>query len=329
MTHPPQKMFVTGGAGFIGTHLVLRLLELGHSVTVFDKRPPNRVLGERLAMQNNKGNEFRYFTADILSLELLENAMADHDVVFHLAANTDIPTGIENTRLDLDNCTIGTWNVLEAMRRLGLKDLVFSSTAAVYGNQGAVLPITENTTPAPISLYGAGKLACEAFIAGFANLFDMRATIFRFGNVIGGYMDHGVIFDTIRKVRNAQATDAPLFRVWGNGLGRKPFFLVDDCVEGMIVMAGIRQQERHMANCEIFNLGTDTTTEIRAVINVVQTEMDSKLLEVYEDSDTGFQGDVPIVQLSAARMAAFGWRASVTSNEAVVAATKRLLRGEL
>ena len=222
-----KRYFVTGGAGFIGSHLVDRLLAEGNEVTAFDKLALGRTEWLERVLQNPR---FSLVQADMLDLGALTTAMAGHDVICHLGANTDIPGGTADPQLDLKNCTIATSNVLEAMVANGIRKLIFASSAAVYG-ETPVQPTPEDVGPLlPISPYGAAKLACEGLISAYCHLHGIQAWMFRFANVVGGRMGHGVIFDFVRKLWK----DPDLLEILGDGQQQKNFFLVEDCVEGML-----------------------------------------------------------------------------------------------
>lgn len=319
-----RRVFITGGAGFIGSHFVERLLNLGMDVTAYDCLTPPSKAKQRLArFEGVRGFSFAH--RNILNTDALVHHMAGHDTVIHLAANGDIPAGIDNPYLDLNNNVIGTHNVLESMRQLGIKDLIFASSAAVYGYpEGRGLPhdhvCSETDAPLfPISLYGGSKLACEALISGYANMFGINSLIFRFGNIVGATMDHGVIHDLIAKARKGKT-----FAVWGDGTGIKPYLLVEDCINGILAA--------YNAACEtcvstpvvdIFNLGADGTTSVSGVAEIV-AGLVGNTEPVYTGSKFGFKGDVPVVRLSSKKMNAIGWKPSVTSTEAVKIAAKRI-----
>lgn len=313
-----MRYLITGGAGFIGSHAVDRLLAEGHETTAYD----NLVTGRRKRLAPHAGNPaFRFVEGDILDRPLLQQTMAGHDVVFHLAANTDIPSGYTQTRLDLDNCVIGTWNVLDAMRELGISDILFASSATVYGYP-TVMPTPETYGPLlPESHYGAGKLACEALISGFAHLYPIKAWIYRFGNVMGGRMGHGVVYDFIQKLRNHPRE----LEILGDGRQTKTFFLVEDCLEG-IFWAYEHDRERPV---DIYNLGSPITLTVTEIAQLVCEEMGLDGVTFrYTGGERGWPGDVPKVDFDVSKMDALGWRVTRTSAEAVRICSCRLLEGE-
>lgn len=308
------RCFVTGGAGFIGSHLGDRLLAEGKTVTVYD----NLSSGRREWIEHNIGQPgFTFIEADLLDAPKLKEAMAGHDLVIHLGANTDIPGGNQDVRLDLENCTIATHNVLEAMRATGIRRLLFSSTSAVYG-EAPVIPTPEDVGPLlPISLYGAAKLACETLISAYCHIFNMQAWMFRFANVVGGRMGHGVIYDFIHKLKRNSAE----MEILGDGQQEKPFFPVEDCIDGMFCAF-----HRSDAWCDVFNLGCSSSSKISRVAEIVVEEMGlSGVRFRYTGGRRGWVGDVPQVGLNVSKMKRLGWEARHTSDEAVRIAARRLL----
>ena len=309
-----ERCFLTGGAGFIGSHVVERLLAEGKTVTVYD----NLSSGRRESIEHNIGRPgFTFIQADLLEPRRLREAMSGHDLVIHLGANTDIPGGNQNVRLDLENCTIATHNVLEAMRATGIRRLLFSSTSAVYG-EAPVIPTPEDVGPLlPISLYGAAKLGCETIVSAYCHIFDMQAWMFRFANVVGGRMGHGVIYDFIQKLkRNPEELE-----VLGDGEQEKPFFLVEDCIDGMFCAF-----EYSDAWCDVFNLGCASSSKISRVAEIVAQEMGLGGARFrYTGGQRGWVGDVPRVGLDVGKMRKLGWEAGHTSDEAVRMAARRLL----
>jgi UDP-glucose 4-epimerase len=312
------KCFVTGGAGFIGSHLVDRLIEDGNQVTVFDKL----VLGENTRIKRHLNRpDFRFIQGDLLDFQVLKDAMSGHEVVWHLGANTGIRQGNMTTDLDLKNCTITVYNVLEAARQLGIDKILFSSSACVYGDI-PLTPVSESSGPLlPINLYGAGKLAGEGLVSAYSHLFNMRALIFRYGNVVGSRMDHGVIFDLIQKLKKNPGE----LEILGDGNQEKPFFLVEDCIDGMLCAFN-----KNGTQCEVYNLGCDSVTVIRRLAEIVVEEMGlSKVSFKYTGGRRGWPGDSPIVRFSIDKIKKLGWRPKHTSDDAVRIAARRLIETDL
>jgi UDP-glucose 4-epimerase len=308
------RFFVTGGAGFIGSHLVDRLIAEGNHVTVFD----NFSSGRREFVAQHKGNKrFALTEGDLLEFQYVRRGIAACDAVVHLAANPDARLGITDTALDLRLETMATYNVLEAMRVEGIKYLVFASSGTIYG-ETPVEPIPENYGPLlPVSLYGAGKLASEGLISAFCNIFGLQAWIFRFANIVGGRATHGVILDFINKLKN----NPDELEILGDGTQRKPYLHVQDCIDGLLY--GFRNS-RETVN--VFNLGCPTTTDVNTIAKLVVKEMGLNGVKFnFTGGDRGWPGDVPQVRFSVSKMTKLGWKASHTSDEAVRQATKDIL----
>lgn len=308
------QYFVTGGAGFIGSHLVDRLLDEGNRVTVYD----NLASGKKEKIEHLLGRKnFRFIQADLLDFETLKEAMKGHEVIWHLGANTDIPGGNRITDLDLKNCTIATWNVLELMRQHNINKMLFASSATVYGDvPPQALPETFGPL-FPISLYGAGKLACEGFISAYSHLFGIKAWIFRFANVVGAGMGHGVIYDFIQKLKQ----NPKELEILGDGDQEKPFFLVEDCIDGMLCAFHNADSQ-----CDVYNLGCESFTTVTRVAQIVADEMGLAGVKFrYTGGKRGWPGDVPVVHFSVEKAKRLGWQARHTSDEAVRIAARRLL----
>ena len=314
-----KRWFVTGGAGFIGSHVVDLLVSAGCKVTVYDNLSlsTDQYLAEYI-----RDGKIAFCKKNLLDLEAMTQAMAGHDIVWHLAGNTDIPSGFTKRRIDLDNAVIATHNVLEAMTKVGVEDILFSSTGAVYGEsiQGK---FGEASGPLiPLSLYGSVKIAAEAFISAYCNLFGIRAWMFRFGNVIGERTNHGIIYDFIAKLKK----NPRVLPVLGTGKGEKNYFLVEECIHGMLYTY-------HKANDGPFpvlvNLGTDSTSKIMEIAEIIIAEMRLENVR-YEFTGTarGWPGDQPVVLLDTTKIHDLGWYARRTSDEAVRTATRRLLGTE-
>jgi UDP-glucose 4-epimerase len=313
-----RSVFVTGGAGFIGSHLVDRMIGRGVRVTVYD----NFVSGKREWIAHHASNPlFKLVEADLLDRAKLTEAIAGHDVVWHFGANTDIPSGFKQTRLDLDNCVVATCNTLEAMKTHGIQRMLFASSGAVYG-EVASTSTTEVAGPLlPLSLYGAGKLACEAFISAYASLFGIRAWMFRFGNVIGSRMGHGVIYDFIQKLmKNPHELE-----ILGDGKQEKNYFMVDECLDGMehalehIPMTAEKPSD-------VFNLGAQSSSPVPTIARIVIEEMGLKDVKYrYTGGRGGWPGDQPRVQLVFDQMKKHGWSAKRSSDEAVRLAARAVI----
>ncbi len=308
-----MRYFITGGAGFIGSHLVDRLILQG-DVTVYDNLSSGRI--EFIAHHFGNPN-FEFIQKDLLDLEDLKESIKNHDVIFHLAANPDARLGIEDTSLDLNQETIATCNVLEAMRVNGIKKMVFSSSGTIYG-ETPVIPLPENYGPVlPISLYGAGKVASEALISAFCHTFDMQSWIYRFANIVGPRGTHGVIFDFLHKLkRNSNELE-----ILGDGNQKKPYLSVEDCVEG--ILFGFENSNERV---NFFNLGCESTTDVRTIARMVVKEMGLENVKFeYTGGDRGWPGDVPQVRFNTEKMEKLGWKPRYTSDQAVEMAIKFLV----
>ncbi len=301
-----MKCFVSGGAGFIGSHLMDRLITEGHEVSVYDNLSSGRMefLGSHLLEKR-----VRFIKGDILDLPKLAKAMKGHDFVYHMAANPDIRYGIEHTRWDLEQNTIATYNVLESMRRNDIKNIVFPSTSAVYG-EPSIIPTPEDYGPLlPISLYGASKLACEALVSAYCGTFGFRGWIFRFANVVGPRGTHGVAYDFIEKLK----LNPKELEILGDGRQTKSYLLVDEIVDAVLYAV---EHAREQIN--VFNLGCGDQVSVAEIAKIVGGEMG--LLNVslrYTGGSRGWPGDVTAMNLATDRINALGWRAKHSSKDAV------------
>lgn len=308
------NMLITGAAGFIGSHLTDRLLQDGHRVTGYDNLASGRM---EWIEHNLDDDRFTFVHADLLDLDALNEAMTGHDVIWHLGANTDIREGNRNTDLDLKNDTIATYNVLEAMRHQGVGKLLFASSATVYG-EAKKMPTSEDDGPLfPISLYGAGKLACEGLVSAYSHLFDIQAWMFRFGNVLGSRMGHGVIFDFIGKLtKNSEELE-----ILGDGKQEKPYFLVGDCIDGMLFAFNNSTKQ-----CDVFNLSSKSTVSVSQIAEIVVGEMGLDDVRFrYTGGKRGWPGDVPVVRFDPGKLTRLGWSVRYGAADAVRMATRQLL----
>lgn len=302
-----MRVLVTGGAGFIGSHLIDRLVGRGDSVVVLD----NLSSGQLAFIQNHidDGN-VSMVNGDLRSLEDVMKAMSmDIDTVFHLAANPDIRLGTRVTNTDLEQGTVATYNVVEAMRRCDVKRIAFASSSVVYG-EGAPMPTPENHGPCmPISLYGASKQAGEGLISSWVGTFGLQAWVFRFANIIGARGTHGVIFDFIHKLK----ADPSRLEVLGNGLQEKSYMEVGDCVDAILHVMQTAQEPLNL-----YNLGSHDTASVRRIAEIVVevTGCTDASIE-YTGGDRGWAGDIPKARLGIEKMLATGFDVNMNSDDAI------------
>jgi UDP-glucose 4-epimerase len=304
------RVLVTGAAGFIGSHMVDRLLSAGHNVVGFD----NMSTGQRRFLEGALPNpRFTFHQADLLDRKSLAQAMQGAEMVIHFAANADVRFGTEHPRKDLDQNTIATWNVLEAMRQENCKRMVFSSTGSVYG-EPEIFP-TPETCPFPIqtSLYGASKLAAEGLIQAYCEGFGVQGYIFRFVSILGERYSHGHVFDFYK-----QLSEHPKqLHVLGNGHQRKSYLYVQDCIDAIVLAL-----DRANAKVNIFNLGTDEFCEVNDSIGWICEHLGLHPKLTYSGGERGWVGDSPFIFLDCSRIRALGWRPKLAIQQAVLATIK-------
>lgn len=299
------RALVTGGAGFIGSHLVDRLLSDGYSVTAIDNLSEGN-LKNITHLKNEK--RFEFVQGDLKDANLVDQLVGTSDVVFHIAAHANIRTSLVDHRADLDNNLVATLNILEAMQKHLVKDLVFSSTSAIYG-EATVRPTPETYAPIQNSLYGASKLACEGYAEGFTEFSDISFWAFRFSNVVGERCRRGVTWDFIHKLMKNQSE----LEILGDGKQSKEYIHVSDCVEG--IMTGYQKSHRKV---NIFNLAVEQNTTPNQVADIVINEMGlSNVKKRYTGGPRGWIGDIPIIHLSIEKIKSLGWSPKVSGTEAV------------
>jgi UDP-glucose 4-epimerase len=301
-----MKAFVTGGAGFIGSNLVDRLLQRGDEVVAYDNLSTG--MNEFLA-EARKSPRFSFVKGDVLEEATLARAMKGADVVFHLAANADVRFGTRHPRKDLEQNTIATYNVLEAMRANGVKRIAFSSTGSVYG-EAAVVP-TPETCPFPVqtSLYGASKLAGEGLISAYCEGFGFQGWIFRFVSILGERYTHGHVFDFYKQLLENPRELAVL----GNGKQRKSYLYIQDCVSAMFTAL-----EKAEDKVNVFNLGTGEYCEVDDSIGWITESLGLSPNRVYAGGDRGWIGDNPFIFLDTAKIRALGWKPTLTIREGIL-----------
>lgn len=301
-----MRAFVTGGAGFIGSNLVDRLLAANHSVVAYD----NFSTGQDAFLEVARSHpQFTLVRGDTLDLPALVAAMAGSEIVFHLAANADVRFGVEHPRKDVDQNILSTFNVLEAMRATGAQRIVFASTGSIYG-EASVIPTPEHAPfPVQTSLYGASKLAGEGLIQAYCEGFGFQSWIFRFVSILGERYTHGHVFDFYRSLR---ANPSGL-RVLGNGRQRKSYLYVQDCIDAIFVAL-----DRGTEKVNVLNLGTEEYCEVNDSIAWITGDLGVSPILDYTGGDRGWIGDNPFIFLDTTRIRALGWKPKLTIRDGIL-----------
>jgi len=296
---------VTGAAGFIGSHLVDRLLRDGEDVIGYD----NLSTGMPEFIANARCYpSFTFVKGDLLDTDALTKGMRGASRVAHLAANADVRFGLDHPRKDLEQNTIATFNVLEAMRANNIKEIIFSSSGSIYGEANIVPTPEDAPFPVQTSLYGASKLAGEGMIAAYAEGYGIKARIFRFVSLLGERYSHGHIFDFMRQL----AKDPERLHVLGDGKQRKSYLHVQDCIDG-ILLGSTATDER----IQIFNLGTDEVCQVFDSVGWITGRLKLSPRLSFSGGRRGWIGDIPLIHLGTSRIRSIGWRPKRSIREAV------------
>ncbi|MFH1423780.1 MAG: NAD-dependent epimerase/dehydratase family protein [Candidatus Nealsonbacteria bacterium] len=289
-----KKIFITGGAGFIGTNLVKRLGGQ-NQITIYDKKNGD----------------------DLLDFAKLKRLIKNHDFVFHLAANPDIAKSEKDPRLDLDQGILTTFNVLEAMRCCSIKNIAYTSGSGVYGDQGSKYTPESFGPLLPSSMYGASKLASEGLISSFCHLYDMKSWIFRPANIVGKFQTHGVGYDFVRKL-NKNPRELVIL---GDGSQSKSYLYIDDLIDAVILAI-----EKSNDKVNLFNLASDSFVDVKTIAEITIEEMGLKNVALhFGSSPRGWKGDVPKVRIDAKKIKSLGWKAKLNSKEAIRKSIQDLL----
>lgn len=318
-----MKILITGGAGFIGSNLVNNLVQKGVINDIKIKRIvviDNLSLGKKEFIQESIDiGLVDFYQYDLLdfskTLKIFQKY--DFDLVFHLSANSDISYGFKNTDWDLKQGILVTYNILECIRLTGVKQIIFSSSSAIYG-EARITPTSEDYgSLLPISFYGASKLACEGLISAFCHNYKIQALIFRFSNIVGRNSTHGILVDFIKKLK----INPSKLEVLGDGKQTKPYLYIDDCIEGMLFgFAHLNDSINY------YNLTCDGATEVNKIVEMVMDAMGKNSTEIkYAGGKQGWSGDVSYVYLDSKKLEKLGWVAKFSSDEAIKKAITDLL----
>lgn len=311
-----MKILVTGGAGFIGSHLCDSLLACQHEITAVDNLSLG-IIDNVSHLFNNP--QFRFIQGDVLDDVLMQRLATEghFDMVYHLAANSDIAKSHKHPEVDFQNTFLTTFKILELMRNQNINKILFASTSAIYG-EVSNSKFSENFGPLrPVSHYGAGKLASESFISSYSTNYGIQAWIVRFPNVVGERSTHGVIFDFIRKLSNNKLE----LEILGNGTQRKPYVYVKELVEAILYVTS-----KTNSPMNIYNLGDESSTTVSEIAAMVIEELGLSAKIRYTGGDRGWVGDVPSFDYDLDKIHSLGWKAKLSSNEAVRLAIRGIIQ---
>ncbi|MEM3391918.1 MAG: NAD-dependent epimerase/dehydratase family protein [Candidatus Bathyarchaeia archaeon] len=313
-----KKVFVTGAAGFMGSHLCDRLIEVGFEVYGLDNLSTGRIENINHLMVNEG---FHFIKEDLLNIDKIESFINECDLIFHFAANPDVKAALANSKIDFEQNLVATYKLLEAMRKAEKpKTIIFASTSTVYG-EAKVLPTPEDYAPLkPISLYGATKLGCEALIASYTHTFRLKGLVFRFANIIGSRLKHGVIYDFILKLK----ANPRRLEVLGDGTQTKSYLHIEDCLNGMF-----KALENFNEDFEVYNIGGEDQVNVKTIAEIVIKEMGLKNVEVKflgGPEGRGWIGDVKNMLLDCRKLKALGWKPKHSGFEAIQLTARELIK---
>ena len=301
-----MKVLVTGAAGFIGSNLVDRLLDEGNEVIGFDNLSTGQL---RFLNKAKKNNKFIFIEGDLLDKEKINNSLKNIDFVFHLAANADVRFGLDHPFKDLEQNTIATFNLLEAMHLNKCNKIAFSSTGSIYG-EASMIPTPEDAPfPVQTSLYGASKLACEGMISAYCEGYGFKSWIFRFVSILGERYTHGHVYDFYKKL----AEDPNKLHVLGNGKQKKSYLYIHDCIEAMLLCI-----DKSNEKINIFNLGHDEYCQVNDSIGWICNKLNLNPELDYSGGDRGWIGDNPFIHLDNSKLKSLGWNPQISINDAVL-----------
>ena len=311
-----KKIFITGGAGFIGSNIIEFISNKYSNVeiTIYD----NLSNGKFYFIENIvKKQGYNFINADLLDFEKLSKEIIHSDLVIHLAANSDIALSSKSTSLDLQQTVLATYNVLEAMRLNGVKNLIYSSGSGVYGDLGEICPDEDFGPLYPTSMYGATKLSAEAMISAFSSLFEINALVFRFANVIGKNQTHGVAYDFINRLFEQSSK----LNIFGDGYQSKSYVHVNDVIEAIFYTLNMQ-----LKGVNTFNLSSGDYITVREIAQMVVDEMGLVSVNLeFSSTPYGWPGDVPIVRINDNKLRELGWIPKLSSRDAMRSAIRSML----
>ena len=310
-----MNILVAGGAGFIGSHLCDALLSKNNTVIVADKL----IMGSKNIEHLSQNTNFKFYEMELADQDNVDKLFGDNkiDIVYHMAANSDISKSANDTSIDFNDTLLTTRVLLESMRKNNVKNIFFASTSAVYGEMPDIVLNEETGGLKPVSYYGGAKLASEALISSYVSMCDMNAVIFRFPNVIGPRLTHGVVYDFVKKLRN----NPKELLILGNGTQCKPYIYVTDLVNAIVKLTEQFEPGVDVFNISVMSEGTSVTHIAEIVVDVLGlSDVEFK----YTGGDRGWKGDVPRFKYDISKVLATGWKPEYTSDEAVRKAAQSL-----
>ena len=310
-----MNILVAGGAGFIGSHLCDALLSKNNTVIVADKL----IMGSKNIEHLSQNTNFKFYEMELANQDNVDKLFKDNkiDIVYHMAANSDISKSANDTSIDFNDTLLTTRVLLESMRKNNVKNIFFASTSAVYGEMPDIVLNEETGGLKPVSYYGGAKLASEALISSYVSMCDMNAVIFRFPNVIGPRLTHGVVYDFVKKLRN----NPKELEILGNGTQCKPYIYVTDLVNAIVKLTEQFEPGVDVFNISVMSEGTSVTHIAEIVVDVLGlSDVEFK----YTGGDRGWKGDVPRFKYDISKVLATGWKPEYTSDEAIRKAAQSL-----
>lgn len=312
-----MEFFITGGSGFIGSNLAIRLINDGHKVTVFDNFSTGfrNFLKEILTHKN-----FTLINGDIKDINIVNQSLTKNiDKIFHLAANADVRFGLNNPKKDFDNNILGTFNILEVMREKKIKFIDFSSTGSVYGEPDIFPTPEEAPFPRQTSIYGASKMSCEGLISAFVEGYDLNANIFRFVSVLGKHYSHGHVFDFLKSL----SKDNSKLNVLGDGNQKKSYLHVDDCINAILKVNSL-----DLKGLNIYNLGTDYFITVKESIEIITKHLKINPFLIFQNNIRGWTGDSPKIHLCTEKILSTGWKPKHSIKKGIIDTCNWLIKNK-